>query len=299
MDRYHSMQVFVRVAQLSSFTKAAESLGMPKASVSTHVQQLETHVKARLFQRTTRTVKLTQDGLQFYQRCLDILGDFEEAETMFQGLNTDISGRVRIDMPTRLAKNVIIPNLAAFLKKYPKLEIELSSTDRKVDIIQEGFDCIIRIGNLADSEFIVRSLGEYQIINCVSPEYISRMGKPQSLKDLSKHHLVHYVSTLGARSDGFEYFEDGKYKTLKMNGAVTVNNTDAYLEACLGGLGIIQVPAVTIEKYLNKGSLIRVLKKYVAEPMPISLIYPNRRHIPRRVQLVMDWMSELILSYND
>ena len=294
MDRIQSMQVFVRVAELSSFTKAAESLGMPKASVSAYVQDLESQVKTRLFHRTTRTVQLTQDGISFYERCKDLLSDIEETESMFQTNSSAISGRVRIDMPTRIAKRTIIPNLPQFLEKYPKIEIELSSTDRRVDVIQEGFDCVVRVGTLADSELIARPVGEYKIINCVGPSYIEKFGRPKNLADLKDHYLVHYVGVLGSKSDGFEYLEDGKYKFVKMKGFITVNNTEAYLSACLNGLGIVQIPEAGVKDLLDSGKLVQVLKKLEAEPMPISIIYPNRRNLSRRVQIVMDWMAEKI-----
>jgi DNA-binding transcriptional LysR family regulator len=297
MDRLYSMQIFIRVAELNSFTKAAESLGLPKASVSSYVQQLESLVGTRLLHRTTRSVQLTQDGLAFYERSKDLLIDVEDAESMFMESSQGLSGRLRIDLPVRLAQNLVIPNLPKFFEKYPKIEIELSSTDRRVDLIQEGFDCVVRVGILADSGLIARPLGAMKVVNCVSPSYIAKYGRPKNLEDLSNHVLVHYTTTLGGKPFGFEYFEDGKYKTVKMKGAMTVNSTESYQAACLAGIGMIQAPEIGVRSDIEAGRLIEVLPKLKSEPMPVSLIYPHRRNLSRRAKTFMDWLEVLIKDY--
>jgi DNA-binding transcriptional LysR family regulator len=297
MDRLYSMQVFLRVAELNSFTRAAESLGMPKASASSYVQQLETLVGTRLLHRTTRNVQLTQDGMVFYERCKDLLVEVEDAESMFLGDSSGLSGRIRVDLPVRLAQNLVIPALPKFIEKYPKIEIELSSTDRRVDLIQEGFDCVVRVGSMADSGLMVRSLGEMKIVNCVSPAYIKKYGRPKNLEDLTKHLLIHYTPTLGGKPFGFEYFEGGKYKTIKMKGVITVNSTESYQAACLSGFGIIQAPEIGVRDDLKSGALIEVLPKLKAEPMPVSLIYPHRRNLSRRAKAFMDWVDQIIRAY--
>jgi len=294
MDRFYSMQVFVRVAEMNSFTKAAESLGLPKASVSSYIQQLEAQIGTRLFHRTTRQVQLTQDGSMFYERSKDLLAEMEETETMFQK-STSLSGRIRVDMPIRMGKDLIIPRLPEFVKNHPQLEIEISSTDRKVDVVQEGFDCVIRVGNLSDSGLMARKIGEYKIVNCASPEYIKKYGNPKSIQDLNSHSLVHYAPVLGSKPFGFEYLDDGKYKNLKMKGIVTVNNSEAYQAACLSGLGIIQVPEVGVREAFKKKELIEILPKLKAEPMPVNILYPHRRNQSRRVKVFMDWV-ELIFK---
>ncbi|AUN97133.1 LysR family transcriptional regulator [Bacteriovorax stolpii] len=297
MDRFYSMQIFVRVAELNSFTKAAESLGLPKASVSTYVQQLESQVGTRLFHRTTRNVQLTNDGLAFYERCKDLLMDVEETEGMFRDEGLGVKGRIRVDMPVALSRNVVIPRLPEFLKENPQVELEISSTDRRVDLIQEGFDCVVRVGNLADSGLIARPIGEMKVINCASPQYLKKYGTPKKLEDLSGHLLVHYTLTLGGRPFGFEYFEDGKYKTMKMKGTITVNSTEAYQSACLSGLGIIQAPEVGLRDLIKKQKLQEILPKIISEPMPVSIVYPNRRNLPRRVKVFMDWLDDVIKDY--
>jgi DNA-binding transcriptional LysR family regulator len=298
VDRVEAMNIFVRVAELASFTRAGDSLGLPKASVSSAVQQLETQLGTRLLHRTTRKVQLTQDGQIFYERCKDLLADMDELESLFQQTPAHISGRIRIDMPTAMARNLVIPRLPDFLASYPAVEIELSSTDRRVDLVREGFDCVVRVGQLADSGLIARPLGQLRIINCVSPGYLEKFGEPQTLEELAEHHwLVHYVLTLGAKSSGWEYWDGQSYRNLPMKGPMTVNNADAYTQACLAGLGIIQAPEAGLRQYIKKGQLVEILKNFAAEPMPISLIYPNRRNLSKRVQVFMDWLAGLVKEY--
>ncbi len=297
MDRLNAMEVFIRVAELASFTKAADSLGVPKGSISTSIQSLESHMGTRLLHRTTRNVSLTQDGQIFYERCKDLLVDVDELETMFQSGKTNISGRIRVDIPIGVAKNVVIPNLAKFLNEYPNIEIELSTTDRRVDIIAEGFDCVVRIGTLSDSGLIAKSLGQLKMINCVSPAYIKAHGEPAKIEELAEHFIIYYATILGARSASWEYFDGEKYASLKMKSLITVNSSDTYTAACLEGLGIIQVPFAGLKHYIEDGRLVEVLKNYEAEPMPVSMLYPNRRNQPKRVKVFMDWISGLMKDY--
>jgi len=299
LDKLSAMQVFVRVAELASFTKAAEQMGLQKGGISTAIQQLESQVGARLLHRTTRKVQLTQDGQIFYERCKDLLAEVDEVDAMFQHASTPINGRLRVDMPINIARSLVIPNLPAFMSQHPDIQIELSSTDRRVDIVAEGFDCLIRVGELADSGLIARPLGHLKLVNCVSPSYIQKYGEPRSIDDLDQHLIVHYALVLGAKTPTWEYFDGEKYAHTKMKATITVNSTDAYNAACLAGLGIVQVPYEGVKNYLDSGAMIQILKNYHAEPMPVSLIYPHRRHLARRVQVFMDWVSALMDQYVD
>jgi DNA-binding transcriptional LysR family regulator len=298
MNQLEAMQIYLRVAELSSFTDAADSLGLPKANVSTAVQQLESFLGTRLLHRTTRRVQMTHDGQAFYERGKDLLADFDELTTLFNSKQNQLRGRLRVDMPTVIARDLVLPHLPDFLREHPEVEIELSSTDRRVDIVREGFDCVLRVGNLVDSTLIARPVGEYQLINCASPAYLARHGTPTSLADLAAHKLVDYVPTLGGKSGGFEYCEiigdKSIQKSITMQRALTVNNTDAYTGACLAGLGIIQSPEPGMRDYIATGRLIEILPDYRPAPMPVSLIYANRRHLPKRTQVFMSWLTELV-----
>ena len=297
MNQLEAMQIFVRVAELASYTRAAESLGMPKASISTAVQRLESEFGTQLLHRTTRKVQMTLDGRACYERCKDLLADMDELQTMFQHGPQSLRGRLRVDMPTGIAKTIILPQLPKFLRQHPLLEMELSSTDRKVDVIREGFDCVLRVGSLDDSTLIARPLGTYPLINCASPEYVRTHGLPRNVEDLAHHQLIHYVGTLGGKPYGFEYHDGVTYRTIAMPGAITVNSAEAYQAACLAGLGIIQAPTVGMLPLIQQGLLVEVVPQLRAEPMPVSLLYAQRRNLSRRVQVFMSWVAEVMAPH--
>ena len=294
MNQIEAMQIFIRVAELASFTRAADSLGIPKASASTAVQQLETALGARLLHRTTRKVQMTHDGQAFYERSKDLLTDVDELQSMFQQGEQSLRGRLRVDMSGGVARLFVLPQLADFMQAHPLIELELSSTDRLVDLVREGFDCVLRVGPLVDSSLVARPLGAFRIINCASPAYLERHGTPKTLDDLATHQLIHYVSTLGARSPGWEYPDGGAYASLPMAGSITVNNSDSYTAACLAGLGLIQAPAAGLQPLIDAGRLVEVMPDCRAEPMPVSLLYANRRNLPRRVQAFMTWITQVL-----
>lgn len=297
MKSLDAMRVFARVAELSSFTLAAESLGQPKASVSLAVQRLENELGTRLLHRTTRRVQLTQDGQVFHERCKDLLDDLDELQSMFRDDFRALQGRLRVDMPVGVARDVVLPHLPELLAAHPMLELELSCTDRRVDLVREGFDCVLRVGVLTDSSLIAKPVGQYRMVNCASPAYLARFGRPRRPEDLGKHRLIHYSTTLGARDSGFEYV-DPKHPdhvvTIEVPAALTVNNSDAYYGACLAGLGIIQVPEPGARTGLESGALVEILPRYRAAPMPVSMLFANRRHQPRRLQVFMSWLEGLL-----
>lgn len=297
MLRPDSLQIFVRVAELASFTRTAESLNLPKASISTAIQQLEAQLGTRLLQRTTRKVQLTQDGRAFYERSKDLLADMDELQSMFQQQGAALRGRLRVDMPSGVARNLLLPRLPEFLREHPHLELEISSTDRKVDVIREGFDCVMRVGAIEDPSLIARPLGLFRIVNCVSPSYIAEHGIPRDLDDLDSHRLVHYAVNFGTRPDGFEYFDGTAYRSVPMRGQVTVNSAEGYQAACLAGLGIVQAPIHGVQRLIEQGALIEVLPQWHAEPMPVYLVYAHRRNLSRRVQAFMSWAAAVMAPY--
>jgi DNA-binding transcriptional LysR family regulator len=294
MNQLNAMQIFVRVAELASFTRAADSLGLPKASASTAVQKLETLHGTQLLHRTTRRVHLTDDGQAFYERCKDLLSDMDELQSMFRRNPQMLRGRLRVGMSSGVARHLVLPRLPGFLDRHPQLKVELSGTDCRVEVVREGFDCVLRVGTVEDSALIARGLGALPVVNCASPGYLARYGTPHTLEDLDAHRLVHYVSTLGARPSGFEYAAGSSYRTRPMPGAPTVNTADAYIGACLAGLGLIQAPRTGVATFLEEGSLVEVLPQLCAEPMTVTLLYPQRRNLSRRVNAFMDWVAELL-----
>jgi DNA-binding transcriptional LysR family regulator len=298
MNRLEAMAAFARVAELQSFTAAATSLGLPKSSASQAVSQLEAHLKVQLLYRTTRRVQLTHDGQAYYERCREILAELDELDSMFEQ-KSDLTGALRVDMSVSLARNFLVPRLPEFLDRHPGLEIELSCTDRRVDVVAEGFDCVIRVGALSDSTLMSRPLGLMHMGNYASPAYLARHGEPKTLDDLTSHHLIHYALTLGARPFGFEYREGNDYRVIDMPGRITVNNTEAFSSAALAGLGLFQSPRTGNRQHVAEGRLVEILPQYEAEPLPIAMVYPRRRHQARRVRAFMDWVAEIMRDYLD
>jgi DNA-binding transcriptional LysR family regulator len=284
-----ALRIFARVADLGSFTQAADQLGLAKGRVSTAVQQLEADVGARLLQRTTRRVRLTPDGEQFIERCKELIADAEQLPAA-----VGLRGRLRIDLSNALARDLIIPRLPEFLAAHPLLEIGISTTDRRVDLVQEGFDCVLRIGHLADADLVARPLGVVRMRNLAAPAYLRAHGTPTTLADLAQHRIVHYAAKLGMQGAGWEYQEGSTTRVHPMRSAIVVNGTDAYQAACLAGLGMIQVPVQGTQHWVETGRLVDVMPDFTAAPMPVSLLYPNRRQMAPRVQAILNWMTQVV-----
>lgn len=297
MNELDAMRVFIHVAEKKSFTKAAVYLRLPNSSVSEAVRFLEQKIGVRLLNRTTRTVTMTQDGAVFYERCLSVIEDFDGLCALFHPQQEQISGRLRVDMPIRFARHIVIPKLAEFLTLHPNIQLELGSTDRRVDVVAEGFDCVVRIGVLADSSLIAKLMGHFKMVNCVSHEYVKRYGMPTRLEDLSAHCLVHYDPMGLAKPSAFEWFDGQHLHYVDMKGSVTVNNTEIYEATCIAGLGMIQVPEIGVRPLLKSGLLLEILPEYRAKPMPVSLIYPHRKYLSHRLQVFMAWLMKVVQPY--
>ena len=294
---FDELRIFARVAELGSFTQAADQLGLAKGRVSVAVQQLEARVGTRLLQRTTRRVRLTTDGEQFLERCRELIADAEQLQAMFQPAASGLRGRLRIDLPNAIARDLIIPRLPEFLAAHPLLEVGISTTDRRVDLVQEGFDCVLRVGPLADAELIARALGVMRVSNLASPAYLNAHGTPRTLADLAQHRIVHYAAKLGMQGAGFEYQDGSEVRIHPMRCAIVVNGTDAYQSACLAGLGLIQAPVHGIHRLVDAGMLVEVMPDFTAPPMPVSLLYVHRRHLAPRVQAALNWMTQVVEPY--
>jgi len=296
IDSTESLKRFMRVAELGSFTKAADSLGLPKASVSQAIQQLETRLQTQLFHRTTRKVQLTPDGQLFYEKSKDVLSEIEELEALFMRDDSQVSGIVRVNMSQPMARHLVIPALPAFLQCHPNLNIEISSEDRKVDLVSEGYDCVIRTGEVEECGMIMRKIGEMQQSNFVSPAYLAQYGTPKSIDDLQQHYLIHYQTSSNNRFDAFEYQLDGELHRVKMPSRICVNNTDAYRAACAAGLGIMQAPKLGAMAMLTSGQLVEILPSFTAPSMTVSLLFPHRRNLSKRVRIFMDWLTSVVQS---
>ncbi|QQC66105.1 LysR family transcriptional regulator [Paraburkholderia ginsengisoli] len=293
MDRLQAMQVFTRVVDTNSFTRAAETLDLPRASVTTIIQNLEAFLGTRLMHRTTRRLSLTPDGAAYYERCVRILADVEETEASFQSGNKKPHGKLRIDMPGSIGRLLVIPSLCEFHTRYPDIDLQLGLSDRPVDLLQEGVDCVVRVGALQDSSLVARRIGLFEGVTCAAPDYLQRAGMPASLEDLENHKAVNYFSSRTGRTIDWAFMVDGKEIEVKMKGIVSVNDADAYVTCGLEGFGLIQPALFMVLPHLRSGQLVEVLPELKPLPMPISAVYPHSRHLSPKVRVFVDWIAEL------
>jgi len=290
------LRIFVRVARLASFTRAAEQLEVPRATVSTALRRLEARLGARLLQRTTRRVTLTAEGDALLARAEDLLGELESLATLFRSQGQALKGRLRVDMPLGMCTGTVMARLPQFLAAHPQLQVELCSTDRRVDLIGDGFDCVVRAGPVVDQSLACRPLGALPLMNVAGSGYVAQHGLPTRLEELDAHWLVGYQPNPGDAPLGFEHRDDASGRALEvpMRHWVTVNNSAAYEAACRAGLGIAQLPASTGARGLGDGTLVEVMPAFRPAPMPLNLLYAHRRHLPRRVQVFADWLQQLL-----
>jgi len=299
MQNLEPLLIFVTVADMESFTRAADSLGIQKGRASTAVRKLEEDLGVRLLHRTTRSVQLTEDGRAFHARARDLLADVDDLHSMFADDRVALRGRLRVDLPTEVARMTIVPALPDFMSTHPELELEVSSTDRQVDLVHEGFDCVLRLGSVGDETLVARPLGKLRVVNAASPAYLARYGIPRTVGDLKRHEhrAIHFETTLGARSYGWEYPDGDGYATLQLPGALHVNSAQTYEAAALAGLGLIQAPLLGIGRYLESGALVEVLPDFVRRSLAVSLVVAHRRNLSRRVRTFMEWIESVLAPH--
>lgn len=294
MDRIDLFRIFARVAECSSFTRAADTLGLPRSSVSAAIIELERRIGARLLHRSTRKVSLTQDGAAFYDRCLQLIADVEETENLFRQNGAEASGKLRVDVPGRIGRLIIAPALPSFLDQFPEIEVDLGVSDRAINLVEDSVDCVLRVGPLSDSGLIARPIGRLPLINVASPGYLARYGVPQTPPDLTRHWAVNYASPSSGRVELWEWMEESSLRSLAMRSRVTVNSAEAYIACCVAGLGLIQNPAYDLQQHLQAGELVEVMPNFRAEPLQMTLLYPHRRYLSPRVQVFSDWLQALM-----
>lgn len=288
------LRVFVLVAHMSSFSRVAEQLQASPSSISTSISRLESQLGARLFQRTTRRVILTHEGTVLLSHSERLLEDFEEVSALFRQAESQLTGRLRVDVPLGMAAGVMMRMLPIFSAHHPDLKLEVFSTDRRVDVIADGFDCVVRVGSVVDDSLVCRPLGLLPLVNVASHSYVEVHGIPHTLVDLDEHYLVNYAPNPSHPPGGFEYVEEQITRVMPMQHHVTVNNSAAYGAACRAGFGIAQLPLFSVENDLESGELIRVMSQHMPAAMPINQLYPHRRNIPQRVRVFGDWLVEVV-----
>ncbi|WPB81395.1 LysR family transcriptional regulator [Archangium violaceum] len=292
MDRFDAMRVFTRIVELGSFTRAATDLGLPRATVTLAVQQLEARLGVRLLHRTTREVNVTPEGQQFYRRCSRVLSEVEEAEEeLGPRRGGELLGKVRVHMVAGMAAHVVIPALPEFHERHPRVEVEIGTGDQAVDLAREGVDCALRAGNVDTPHLVVRRLTPMQQITCGSAGYLARRGEPRSLEALARHQAVHYLDRSTGKPYPLEFIVRGELELVSMPGTLSVMDSEAYSAGCLAHFGLIQAPAYRFAEHLAQGRLREVLPNARPPPLPLSLVHPYQRSVPPRVRVFMDWLA--------
>ncbi|NUE92992.1 LysR substrate-binding domain-containing protein [Acinetobacter seifertii] len=293
MDLFHAMKVFNKVVETNSFSLAADSLGLPRASVTTTIQGLEKHLQVRLLNRTTRKLSLTPDGAVYYERTARILADVEDVESTFHDSERGPRGRLRIDVKASIGRLILIPMLCDFHAKYPDIDLVIGMSDRPVDLVQDAVDCVIRIGQLKDSSLVARRIGTIQCVTVAAPRYLMEHGEPRTIEELQKHQVVHYFNSRTGRNIDWDFMVNGEIHSVGVKGRVSVNDGDSYIDLAVQGFGLIQCPYYMVAKHLESGALREVLTEWLPAPMPISVVYLQNRHLSPKVRVFVDWVAEL------
>lgn len=289
MDRFDAMRVFTRIVECRSFTQAADDLGLPRSSATDAIKALEARLGVRLLQRTTRHVRPTLDGEAYYQRCLRVIAEVEDADSAFVGAKP--RGLLHVNVHGTLASHFVVPHLPEFLARYPDIELQISEGDRYADLVREGVDCVLRVGRLVDSDLVARSLTTLDEITCASPGYLARYGMPASIDELVGHHMVGFRSSATGSVLPLEFVVEGKAREVMLPFAVAVNGAETYAAAARTGLGLIQAPRYRLEADFQRGALVPVLPDWRPAPLPVSVLYPRARHLSSRLRVFIDWLA--------
>lgn len=290
MDKVKAMQTFVRIVEANSFTRAAESLNLPRASLTATMQNLERHLGAQLLQRTTRRLSLTPDGERYYAQCAAILAAIGAAEADFLGDDARrMQGRLRIDLPSALGRAIVLPRIGEFRRAWSGLDLSIGMSDRLVDLTGEGIDCALRVGALQDSSLVARRIGLMRFVIAATPGYLARRGAPASIDDLPDHEgIVHFSGRTG-RAFEWELDDGDAVRKVAVKGGIAVNDADANLICVLQGLGLTQLARYQLRAH--PGQLVEVLPGVRPTPMPVALLYPQGRIANPRLQAFADWLA--------
>ncbi|MBS9721963.1 LysR family transcriptional regulator [Tianweitania sp. BSSL-BM11] len=288
MDRLDCMRLFIRVVERGSFTAAAADLGIPRSTATEALKGLEAHLGARLLDRTTRHVAPTMDGQDYYRRCLSILGDLDEAESMLR--DTQPRGLLRVDAHVLMTRTFLLPRLPEFLDRYPKIDLHLGQGDRRVDLVREGVDCVIRSGEPGNSGMIGRRLGTLEEVTVASPDYLARHGVPDSPDALQGHQVVGFVSSRTGEVLPLELMTGQTLREIRLPSRVSVNNSDTMADLARMGFGLVQAPRYRFVDDLASGRLVEVLSDHPPSPTPLFALYPQNRQLAPRLRVFLDWL---------
>jgi DNA-binding transcriptional LysR family regulator len=291
MDRFDVMRLYVRIVERANFAGAGRDLQVPRATVTRAIQGLEAQLGVRLLERTTRAVRPTEDGALYYNRCVRLLADLEEVESEFR--DSEPKGPLSVDMQGTLARFFVLPALPEFIARFPGIALRLSETDRMVDLIAEGIDCVLRAGDLPSSSLVGRQVATLRQVTLASPDYLRRHGRPGTPDDLAGHQMVGYAASDHGHAYPLDFMVAGTLREVALPHIVLVRGAETYTASAAAGLGLIQVPHYRVEHQLRSGELVTVLNDYPPPGMPVSVLTPQSRHMAARVRVFVDWLADL------
>jgi len=298
MDKLQAMEIFVRVVETGGITRAADSLGVPKATATTLIQKLEAALGVRLLDRTTRRVSVTPDGAAYYERCVGILAEVRETEESLAKQHATPRGRLRVDVPTLMARSVFVPALPQFFARYPEIELALACSERRADLIEEGIDCAVWSGDIEDSGFVARRVGFLYFATCASPAYLAAHGHPGHPDDLARHRCINHFSPRTGKVAEWAFSKGGTRVQAALAGHIAVEDENSYVAAAEAGLGIAQIPAFVLKEAMERGSLELVLGDWFPEPAPLHVVYPRQRHLSGKVRVFVDWVAGVLDNHD-
>lgn len=296
MDRFDAMQAFVRVVEARSFTRAADTLGVSRTTVTQLVQQLETRLRVKLLHRTTRRVAVTADGAAYYERAVRLLADLDDAETSLSSAAASPRGRLRVDLPAPFARLVVIPALPEFHRQYPHIQIDMGVSDRVVDILGENVDCVVRGGTILDESLIARRIGELELRAYAAPSYLARHGMPTHPAELedAEHAIVGFMWARTRRTYPYAMSRGDEQVEIQGRHAFTFDDGNAYLAAVIAGLGVAWLPDYMAREPLDQGDLVPLFADWHFQTMPMSVAYPPNRHVSAKLRVFIEWIAGLM-----
>src|SRR6185437_1299608 len=298
MDKLQAMALFVRVVETGGIARAAASLRIPKATATTLIQRLEASLGVKLLNRTTRRVSVTADGAAYYTRAAAILAEVREAEEALTQHSAAPHGRVRVDAPTLIARSVIVPALPGFFARYPDIELALACNERHFDLVAEGIDCALWIGEIADESLVARRVGFLYFATCAAPAYLDAHGTPAHPRELAQHRCINHFSPRTGETVEWIFSKGAERVQAIFPGNLALEDENSYVSAAEAGLGIAQMPAFVVKDAMERGALDLVLGDWFPEPAPLHVVYPQSRHLSRRVRVFVDWLAALIADHD-
>lgn len=298
MEKFKAIRIFLKVVEAKSFAQAAGLLELTPSAVSKSVSALESDLGVQLLKRSTRSLNLTPDGKVYYERCRQLSDEYDDVEATLRGAYQTPKGRLRVDFPMIVARFIVSPALPDFLQRYPDLQLELSVNDRPIDLIREGYDAVIRIGTLKDSNLLIQPLSTIQLSTYASPIYLTERGTPQTPEDLLQHNCLPYIYQPSGKSAEWLFERQGRKFSLEVAGNFSSNDPAALIDAAVAGIGVHQTASFAITQQLSTGALVPILASYRTTGLPVSLLYPSAPYLSAKLQLLIAFVKEQFQRLN-